>query len=137
MTEKEKIDLLINAQTKENNYLAMRLMLDVLAYDFERAFLSLKPYKASTELLYLEIAEIRIEYDVYFGYAIDVPANWCDIKRVVYYKENLLPNTLCTYYLNEEYVWTISDWDAIENLEEIHKDLRILSPQIKSLFLTL
>jgi len=68
----------------------MRLMLDVLAYAFEKAFLSLKPYKASTELLYLEIAVIKINYDVHFGYIIDLTANWCDIKRNIYYQEKKL-----------------------------------------------
>jgi hypothetical protein len=137
MTDKEKIDLLINAQTKENNYLAMRLMLDVLGYSFEKSFLNLKPYKASLKLLHLEIAAIKIEYDVYFGYAIVTPSEWCDIKRTVYYKEKSLPNMFCQYYLEEDYVRSIADLDAIEDLEDIHNDLKKISPQIESLFLAL
>ena len=137
MTNEEKINLLINSKTKENNYLAMRLMLDVLAYNFEKAFLNLKLNKASTRLLQLEIAEIKIEYDVHFRYAIDIPSDWCEIKRSIYYKEVLLPNTCCQYNLEEAYVWSISDLEAIEDLEDIHKDLKKISPQIESLFFNL
>lgn len=69
----------------------MRLMLDVLAYAFEKALLSLKPYKASTHRLYLEIDSIKIHYSVHLYRQIDVPSDWGKIKRTIYYKGVLLP----------------------------------------------
>lgn len=137
MTDKEKIDLLINAQTKENNYLAMRLMLDVLAYDFKKAFLSLKPYKASIHELYLEISFIKIHYSVHLYHQIDVPSDWGEIKRTIYYKGALLPDSSCQYDLDEGYIWSLSDLEAIETFEDIQKDLELLSPWLESLFLSL
>ena len=137
MTDEEKIALLINAKTKENNYLAMRLMLDVLAYNFEKAFLCLKPYKASIQELYVEIASIKIHYSVHLYRQIDVPSDWGEIKRTIHYKGTLLPNSFCQYDLDEAYIWSLSDLEAIETFEDIHADLKQLSPQIEFLFLAL
>lgn len=134
MTAEEKIALLINAQTKENNYIAIRLMINVLDYSFKEAFLKLKHYKASNQLLYLEIATIKIEYVVSFYQQIDVPSDWGDIKRKVYDQEKLLINSFQQYDLDEAYIWSLSDLDAIETLEEIHIDLEKLSPKIEKLF---
>lgn len=134
MTDKEKISLLINAQTKENNALAIRLMMSVLKASFKEAFLSLKPYKASNQLLYLEIAAIKIEYVVSFYQQIDVPSDWGDIQRKIYYQDKLLPNSFQQYDLDEAYVWSLPDLDAIETLEDIHSDLKTLSSRIENLF---
>jgi len=134
MTNEEKIDLLIQAKTKENNYLAMRFMLDILKLTFKDAFLKLELCEIAPARFDIEIADIRIHYDVHFFKQIDVPADWAEIKRHIFYKGQELEKYFNDIYVDEGYIWSMDEDDKTEDMEDLRWDIKEIAPIVEELF---
>lgn len=133
MTEQEKINLLIESRQSANNYLALRLMIDVLHLSFEEAFLKLKLGKTSLKTCTLEIADIKVCYEVDFHQMIDVPSDWVYIRRRVFFREQELTEYFEETYVEEVY-WFNADFDILKEVVEIKNDFPYLVPIVESLF---
>jgi len=83
MNEVEKIKALISSRTKENNYLAICLMIEVLELDFETAFLKLQLAEELPGHFIIEVANLRLLYELELFKAIDVPSDWGYLNRAV------------------------------------------------------
>lgn len=135
MKDLAKINELIAAQTAENNYLAMQLMLNVLNYSFEEAFLKLQLSNQKDKLLTLTIAELRIDYSVDLQRMIYVPSAYADMERSIYYKGKLEPNSIEKLHADEDSVFSLGEFGGVEQLPEIREDLATIAPYIEALYL--
>lgn len=135
MEEQDKINQLINARTSANNHLAITLMIQLLGYTFEEAFLRLKlaPMLGQDNFC-IEISHIRIEYRVDFEEMLYVPAKFADIHRAIYYKNKLEPNSATRIHADEESVFSLG-WEChAAQLKEIRNDLKEIAPHIAALY---
>lgn len=135
MEDINKIKELIASSTAENNYLAMQLMLNVLDYSFEEAFLQLQLSNQNDQLLSLAIAELRVEYLVDLQQMIYVPSAYADIERSIYYQNKLEPNSIEQLHANEDSIFSLGEFGAVEQLPEIREDLEKIAPYIEALYL--
>jgi hypothetical protein len=136
MTDIEKIDLLIAAQTSENNFLAMRLMLDVLHFSFEEAFLRLQLREETPLQLSIEIADIRLFFLVDLYSVIDVPPHWGYIRRSIFISEVLQKQYNADSYIDEYLAWELlhrADYD-VRDTAEMKEDIQAALPLVKQLF---
>lgn len=134
-TERENIQLLLDAQTSENNHLAITLLMHLLQFDFEEAFaqLQLTPL-ARKDTFGIEIKDIRIVYKVQFEEMIYVPAKFADIQRTIYFRNKLEPNSTQKIHADEQSVFDLGwECDARE-LPQIRADLQSLAAYIEALY---
>ncbi|MCP4441256.1 MAG: hypothetical protein GY810_20315 [Aureispira sp.] len=134
MEELENINRLIATKTAENNYLAMQLMLNVLDYSFEEAFLKLQLHNQNDQLLSMSIAHVRIDYEVDMQRMIYVPSAYADIERTIYYKGKLEPNSAQKLHADEDSIFSLGEDGPVENLKEIREDLGEICPYIEALY---
>jgi len=130
----ENINRLIDAKTAENNYLAMQLMLNVLHYSFEEAYLKLKLDNQNDALLTLAIAEVQIDYKVDLQRIIYAPSSYADIERSIYFKGTLEPNSIQKLFADDDSIMGLGEFGSIENLVEIQEDLANLCPYVQALY---
>lgn len=135
MEEQSKIDQLIAARTSANNHLAITLLMELLDYTFEEAFLRLRlTPMAGQDNFCIEISHIRIEYRVNFEEMLYVPAKFADIRRAIYYRDKLEPNSALNIHADEESVFSLG-WECnAEYLQEIRDDLKEIAPHIAALY---
>ncbi len=139
MTDHEKIALLLNSQTGENNFIAMRLMLDVLGLSFEEAFLRLQLQEETPLKFSITIGDIRLFFSVDLYAIIDIPPYWGYIRRSIFISEVLQKQYNADSYIDEYLAWELlynADSRA-ENTAEMKEDIQAALPIVKQLFFEL
>jgi hypothetical protein len=136
MTNLEKIQLLLDSCIKENNYIVICLMLEVLGLSFGGAFVKLQFYEEAPCKFCIEIAEIRIFYDVELFKAIDVPSDWGYINRYISVNGKSVDDTYVKIYIEEDIAWRLNFYpeEKVENLTLLQNDIKDIVPIIKTLF---
>lgn len=134
MTDLEKIQELIESKTKENNAIALHLMMSVVGWTFEQAFLQLKINHDFYFPHYFAVETPTFSLNYSNGYIIDIEGWYCQIlnnDKII--KEIELLNVeytfpegshLSAYYKNK----TLGDFELLQN------DLQIMLPKIKELY---
>lgn len=134
MADLEKIQQLLDTRTKENNYLAMCLMLKTLGLSFDQAFLKLQWSHTFYYPNYfaVEMSGLTIYYSN--GYIIDSEGWWYQIlenEKIV--KEDEL--LFAEYTISKEAsLSSFVDGKAIGEFAIFQEDLKIILPRIKELF---
>jgi len=136
MTDHEKIDLLLNSQTGENNFIAMRLMLDVLGLSFEEAFLRLQLREEAACRFSIEIADIRIFFVVNLYAAIEVPPHWGYLRRDILIAGEIQKQWHKDIYIDEGVAWRLNTYDdeRVQDIAVLKNDIRAVIPIVKQLF---
>ncbi len=134
MTDQEKINMLIQTHTRENNYLAMRLMLDVLKLSFKEALLKLEFCEVEPYRYNVEIADIRIHYEVEFFETIGEPSILAEVRRSIFYMELKVEKNYKDIYPNESYISFMEVGDKLRNMEDVHDDILYIAPLVEILF---
>ncbi len=133
MNNEEKIDMLINSRTKENNYLAMRLMVDVIKINFEKAFLKLNLSQKFRFFYMIEIADIQICYGLRLFNFLGLPVQWAEIERQIFFRKLLVHDSYKEIHLEDNSSVHLEE-NQLKMLYEIQSDLREISPVVKQLF---
>ena len=139
MTDHEKIALLLNSQTGEDNFIAMRLMLDVLGLSFEEAFLRLQLREETPLKFSIAIGDIRLFFSVDLYAIIDIPPYWGYIRRSIFISEVLQEQYNADSYIDEYLAWEFlynADRRA-EDTAEMKEDIQAALPIVKQLFFEL
>lgn len=131
LSHKEKINQLLNSQTPENNYIALCLMMDVLDWSFETAFLKI-PYKRIYPRDYaIELPDILIQYT----HEHQIMADYIYIFRAIYFKNKLIKDAQKEIYFTGN---TFNKNLSLGLNEKEHhciiEDLKKITPRIKTLF---
>ncbi len=129
MADLEKIQQLIDPQTKENNYIAICFMMEVLGLTFEEAFAKLQLCKEAPNEFYIEIAEIKILYKAHYVRTIDVPSAWTTIDRNISVAGKTINTNEFTYVEDD-----IPEDMLLDNIALIQEDREKIVPIIKTLF---
>jgi len=136
MTDHEKIDLLLNSQTGENNFIAMRLMLDVLGLSFEEAFLRLQPRELSRFEINIAIADIQVFFVAELYHAINTPPHWGYLRRDIFVAGEVQKQWHEDIYIDEDLAWRFNSYkeERLQNTLLIKEEIEIAMPIIKQLF---
>jgi len=127
----DKINQLLNSQTPENNYIALCLMMDVLDWSFETAFLKI-PYKRIYPRDYvIELPDILIQYT----HERQIMADYIYIFRAIYHKNQLIKDAQKEiYFSGDTFNKNLSLGLNDEENKCIKDDLKKIAPRIKTLF---
>jgi hypothetical protein len=134
MDYNEKIKLLIDAPSPENNYLALQLLMNLLHYSFEEAYAKLKPENQDDELVRLAIANIHIVYKVDLQRIIYAPSSYADIVRNVIFRGEVLPDFSKKLYADDDSILGLGELGTVEELQEIKDDIAALCGLVKQLW---
>ena len=134
MSYQEKIDMLINSSTKENNYLAMRLMVDVTHLNFEKAFLKLILSQKFRFCYMIEIADIRISYALQLSGLFGLNTEFTEIDCQIFFKKILVYDSQIEIDLDDNELLQLALDNKITSFSEIRSDLVEIAPIVKNLF---